>query len=100
MLNIQFITARKLLRDYKQVVEEVKRTKKVAVITSDKKEQVALIPVEDLQDLALGKAQKSGQALLNLSKLFGDLKKESNIPKNLAMDHDLYAWGKNSTDEH
>lgn len=93
MLNTQVITARRLLRDYKQVVADVKRTKKPAIVTSNKEEQIAIIPVEDLKDLEMGKAQKSGQALLNLSKLFDALPKKSNIPTDLAINHDYYAWG-------
>jgi prevent-host-death family protein len=92
MLHTQLITARKLLRNYKQVVEEVNRTKKPTIVTSNNEKQVAIIPVEDLQDLEKGKAQKSGQALLNLSQLF-DPKKKSNTPKDLATNHDYYAWG-------
>ena len=93
MLNTQFITARKLLREYRQVVEDVRRTKKPAIVTSNNVEQVAIIPVEDLKDLEMGKAQKSGQALLNLSKLFDALPKEPNIPIDLATNHNYYAWG-------
>lgn len=89
MLNTVTVTARDILRNYKEVFDEVKRTKQPAVVISQKEPQVAIVPMEDLEKLRQLKNKQSTKALLDLA---GIIPKGSGLPADLSKKHNEYAW--------
>ncbi|MBI2330433.1 type II toxin-antitoxin system Phd/YefM family antitoxin [Candidatus Daviesbacteria bacterium] len=87
MLNT--VTARDILRNYKEVFDKVKKTKEPAVVMSKKKAQVAIIPMEDLEKLGQFKNKQSTKALLDLA---GIIPKGSGLPADLSKKHNEYTW--------
>lgn len=83
------ITAREMLRNYRQVFDKVKRTRQPAVVTSQRKPQVAIVPLEDLENLKNLKNKQSTKALLDLA---GAIPKGSGLPADLSGEHNKYAW--------
>jgi len=78
-----------MLRNYKQVFEEIKKTKHPAVITSQKKPQVAIISLDDLEQLKTLKNKQSTKALFSLA---GIIPKGSGLPADLSEKHNEYTW--------
>src|SRR5260221_3006713 len=89
MLNTITISARDMLRNYKGVAKRVQKTGEPIIVTSQKKPQVAIVNVEDLEVLEEAKGRRSTQAFLQL---VGIVPKGSGLPKDLSRNHDKYAW--------
>ena len=89
MLNTYTVTARDILRNYKEVFGKVKKTKQPAVVVSQKEPQVAIISLDDLENLKLLKNIQSTKALLDMS---GIIHKKSGLPSDLSEKHDEYTW--------
>lgn len=89
MLNTITITARDILRNYKGVFDKVKKTKQPAVVVSQKKPQVAIVSLDDLERLKVLKNKQSTRALLDLA---GIIPKGSGLPVDLSAKHDEYTW--------
>ena len=89
MLSTITISARDMLRNYKDVAERVQKTGESIIVTSQKKPQVAIVNVEDLEVLEEARGRRSTQATLEL---VGLIPKGSGLPKDLAQNHDKYAW--------
>lgn len=89
MLIPNTLTAREMLRNYKQVFEKIKKTKQPAVIISQKKPQVAIVSLDDLEKLKILKNKQSTKALLDLA---GMIPKGSGLPANLSEKHNEYTW--------
>ena len=89
MMNIQTISSREMLRNYKGVVARVQETGEPTLITSQKKPQVLLVSVNDLPVLEEAKGRRSTQATL---KLVGLIPTGSGLPKDLSEKHSDYAW--------
>lgn len=89
MLHTVTVTARDLLRSYKGVFDKVKRTKQPAVVMSQKKPQVAIVSMEDLEKLRQLKNKQSTKALLDLA---GIIPKGSGLPSDLSKKHNEYTW--------
>ncbi|MBI3103617.1 type II toxin-antitoxin system Phd/YefM family antitoxin [Candidatus Daviesbacteria bacterium] len=89
MLNTTIITARDILRNYRRVFDQVKKTKRPVVIVSQKEPQVAIIPLDDLERLKALKNKQSTKALLDMA---GIIPKGSGLPKDLSDKHDAYTW--------
>lgn len=83
------ITAREMLRNYKQVFDKVKRTRQPAVVMSQKKPQVAIVPLDDLEKLRILKNKQSTKTLLDLA---GIIPKGSGLPLDLSWKHNEYTW--------
>lgn len=93
MLTPNNITARDILRNYKQVFDKVKNTKQPAVVMSQKEPQVAIVSLDDLEKLQKLRYQNSAKALLDVAKKVNKLLKDEKLPKDLSENHDYYAWG-------
>lgn len=78
-----------MLRNYKRVFEKIRQTKQPAVILSQKKPQVAIVSLDDLEKLKLMKNRQSTRALLDLA---GIIPKGSGLPGNLSEKHNEYTW--------
>lgn len=89
MLNTVTVTARDILRNYREVFDKVKRTKQPAVVISQKKPQVAIVSLDDLEQLKALKNKQSTKALLDLA---GIIPKGSGLPTDLSEKHDGYTW--------
>ena len=89
MQNTVTVTARDILRNYKNVFDKVKKTKQPAVVISQKEPQVAIISLDDLEKLRVLKNKQSTKALLDLS---GIIPKGSGLPVDLSGKHDEYTW--------
>ena len=89
MLNAVTVNTRDIVRHYKQVFNTVKKTKQPAVVISQKKPQVAIVSMEDLEKLRQLKNKQSTRALLNLS---GIIPKGSGLPADLSQKHNEYGW--------
>ena len=83
------VTSRDILRNYKEVFKRVRETKQPAVVTSQKKPQVAIVSLDDLSQLQELKYKKSTKALLDLA---GIIPKGSGLPSDLSEKHNEYAW--------
>lgn len=90
MLNTTTVTARDILRNYREVFDKVKETKQPAVVISQKEPQVAIVPMEDLEKLKQLKNKQSTKALLDLA---GIIPKGSGLPSDLSKKHNEYTWG-------
>ena len=89
MLNTVTVTARDILRNYREVFDKVKKTKQPAVVISQKEPQVAVVAVDDLERLKVLKNKQSTKALLDLA---GIIPKGSGLPADLSGRHDEYTW--------
>ena len=89
MLNTVTVTARDILRNYREVFDKVKKTKQPAVVMSKKEPQVAIVSLDDLERLKVLKNKQSTRALLDLA---GIIPKGSGLPADLSANHDEYTW--------
>ncbi len=89
MLSTVTVTARDILRNYREVFDKVKKTKQPAVVMSQKQPQVAIVPLEDLEKLKQLKNKQSTKALFDLA---GIIPKGSGLPSDLSQKHDEYTW--------
>ena len=89
MLNTVTVTARDILRNYKEVFDKVKRTKEPAIVVSQKEPQVAIISLDDLEKLKVLRNKQSTKALLDLASI---IPKGSGLPVDLSEKHDDYTW--------
>lgn len=83
------VTARDILRNYRKIFDKVKKTKKPAVVFAQKKPQVAIIPLDDLEKLRVLKNKQSTKSLLDLA---GVIPKGSGLPADLSEKHNEYTW--------
>lgn len=89
MLDTVTITPRDILRNYRQIFDKVKTTRRPAVVVSQKKPQVAIISLDDLENLKQLKNKKSTKALLDMA---GIIPKGSGLPADLSKKHNDYTW--------
>lgn len=89
MLNTVTVTARDVLRNYREVFDKVKKTKQPAIVVSRKEPQVAIVSLDDLERLRALKNRQSTKALLDMA---GIIPKGSGLPVDLSDKHDEYAW--------
>lgn len=98
MLNTITVTARDILRNYKEVFDKVKKTKQPAVVVSQKEPQVGIISLDDLKRLEeldnQMKYQASTQSLLETAGKVRKVLKDKNLPKDLSTNHDYYHYEK------
>lgn len=89
MLNTVTVTARDILRNYKEVFDRVKKSKQPAVVVSQKMPQVAIVSLDDLEKLEQLKNRQSTETLLDMA---GIIPKGSGLPANLSKKHNEYTW--------
>lgn len=89
MLDTITISARDILRNYKEVFNRVRNTKQPAVVISQKKPQVAIVSLDDLEKLRQFKNKQSTKALLDMA---GIIPKGSGLPADLSERHNEYTW--------
>lgn len=89
MLDTITVTARDILRNYREVFNKVKKTKQPVVVISKKEPQVAIVSLDDLEILKILKNKQSTKALLDMA---GIIPKGSGLPADLSEKHDDYTW--------
>jgi prevent-host-death family protein len=89
---INTINGRQIQRGYSKIFDEVMRTKEPVIITSKNKPMVAIISLDDLDELRQARYRTSAQRLLNLAEGAKEFKSEA--PTDLAKNHDKYTWDK------
>lgn len=89
MLDTTTVTARDILRNYREVFEKIKRTKRPAVVIVQKEPQVAIVSLDDLEKLKHFKNRQSTKALLDMA---GIIPKGSGAPLDLSQKHNEYTW--------
>ena len=89
MQDTTIVTARDILRNYKEIFKKVKNSKQPAVVISQKIPQVAIINLDDLEKLKQLKKKQSTRALYNLA---GIIKKGNGLPTDLSEKHNEYTW--------
>lgn len=86
MLNISFIPARDLQKSYRIIMDHVKTKKQTVILTTNKKPQVAVVSLEDMNIIQQSKAT---QASLDMLKLALDSRKDlKDLPSNLRLKAD------------
>jgi PHD/YefM family antitoxin component YafN of YafNO toxin-antitoxin module len=80
------------LRNYKRVIDAVKKTNAPAVVVSQREPQVAIVSLADLEELRALRDQNSGRALLKTAHRVRTLLKDEHLPADLSTRHDAYLW--------
>lgn len=93
------VTARDILRNYKKVFANIKKTKQPTVVFSQKEPQVAIVSLEDLEKLQQLRYKNSGQTMLNIAKKVNNILVEAGekLPNDLSTNHDYYVWAEEKT---
>lgn len=86
------VTAREMLRRYKEVFERVKQTGQPTLVLSHKQPQVAIVSLEDFAQLEELHYLKSAKALLEVAKKTREVLKGEKLPTDLSEKHDEYLW--------
>ncbi len=68
MLTSNFVPARDLQKAYKSIIDGVKITKKVVILTTNKEPQAAIVSLEDLKLLQRSKASYVALEMLKLAR--------------------------------
>jgi PHD/YefM family antitoxin component YafN of YafNO toxin-antitoxin module len=89
MQTLNIVTTRDILRNYKKVFDNVKKTKQPAIVVTKKKPQVAIVSLDDLGKLKQVENKQSTKALLDMA---GIIPKGSGLPTDLSEKHDKYTW--------
>ena len=93
-MTTTIVTARDILRDYKSVFNDVRKTKRPVIVTTHKEPQVAVVSLDDLERLQRLQNKESAKNLLDFSERARKLLKDEKLPEDLASKHDGYLWGK------
>ncbi len=93
-MTTTIITARDILRDYKSVFNDVRKTKRPAIVTTHKEPQVAIVSLDDLERLQGLQNKDSAKNLLDFTERARKLLENEKLPEDLASKHDEYLWGK------
>ncbi len=89
MTEIQMISTRNVLRDYKKLVTQIQKTNQPIIVMNQNKPQLALVSLKTLEELQAHQKTKKNRSLLDLA---GLIPKGSGLPKDLAQKHSTYAW--------
>ena len=76
----------------REIFEQVRQTKKPAVVMNQKEPQVAIVSLDDLDELQKLRRRNSARALLELAGEVHSLLKDENLPSDLSARHNYYLW--------
>ena len=91
-MNTFAVSARDVQRNYKQVVERVRKKKEAAVLMSQREAQAVIVSIEDFQELQEMRKKNSAQNLLDWAHEMRELLKGEELPTDLSIRHDYYLW--------
>lgn len=89
-MNTVTVTARELLRDQKSILERIKATKQPTIVVANKEPQVAILPLEDVEELRKLRQKEALGVLIKLVDNIALESKGSPLPSDLAQQHDTY----------
>ncbi len=92
MSGTNYTNIREVQRNYKKVVEEVKKTHTPTIVMSKNEPQFAIVSLDMLERLREPEQNRSAQALLELSHLA--MREGIKGPVDLSENHDAYTWDK------
>ena len=92
MTQVNTITSREILRNYKAVFDNVKNTKQRTIVISHKEPQVAIVSLDDLEQLQQLQYKNSTKNLLDFTDKARAALKDEKLPKDFAASHDNYLW--------
>ncbi len=92
MAQVNTVTSREILRNYKEVFDRVKKTHQRTIVVSHKEPQVAIVSLEDLEQLEQMQYKNSTKNLLNFTSQARAVLRKEKLPKDLAAKHDRYLW--------
>jgi prevent-host-death family protein len=99
MIQPTTVTARDILRHYKDIITKVKDTKQPALVMSQKEPQVAIVSLEDFDKLQNLRYKNSAKTLLDTAMKVRELLKDETLPADLSERHDFYIY-ENNADKH
>ncbi len=92
MIQVNTVTSREILRNYKEVFDHIKKTNQRTIVVSHKEPQVAIVSLNDLEQLQQMHYKNSTKNLLNFTSQARAVLREVKLPKDLAAKHDRYLW--------
>lgn len=96
MLNANIVNIRDILRNHKQILEQVKSTKKRITVVTQDIPQVGIVSLDDLKKLEeldkQAKYQASTKSLLDVAQKVQGVLKHEHLPKDLSAKHDYYHY--------
>jgi prevent-host-death family protein len=96
MIQPTTVTARDILRHYKDIITKVKDTKQPALVMSQKEPQVAIVSLEDFDKLQNLRYKNSAKTLLDTAMQVRELLKDESLPADLSERHDFYTYEDNA----
>jgi prevent-host-death family protein len=99
MLQPIIVTARDILRNYKNIITKVKDTKQPALVMNQKEPQVAIVSLEDFEKLQNLRYKNSAKSLLDTALQVRELLKNETLPADLSERHDFYNY-EDAADKH
>lgn len=94
-MNIATVSARELLRDQAGIIKRIQETKQPLVLVNREEPQIALVPLSDLDELAMLKRREALKKLDELSAKIAQEHKNQPLPTDASINHDKYfyeAW--------
>lgn len=92
MAQVNSITSREILRNYKEIFDRVKKTNQRTIVFSHKEPQVAIVSLEDLEQLLQLQYKNSTRSLLDFTSKARAVLKGEKLPKDLATKHNKHLW--------
>jgi prevent-host-death family protein len=89
-MNITTVTARELLRDQKSILERVRATGQPAIVVTNREPQVAILPLEDMEELRRLRQKEALDKLMKLVEGIALGHTGTPLPSDLAENHDEY----------
>ena len=97
MLNPNIVNIRDILRNHKQVLNKVKRTRQRVTVVNQNEPQVGIVSLDDLKRLEeldkQSRYQQSTKSLLDTAKKIREVLKDKKLPADLSAKHDDYHYG-------
>lgn len=92
MLNTTHIPARDLQKSYKSIINGVKTKNQAVILTTNQEPQVAIVSLEDLEQLKQAKSRQSAIDMLNLA--VDNYEELKNLPADLRAHADEILYSK------
>jgi prevent-host-death family protein len=84
------VSSRDMQRGYKGIVERVKHTKQPALVLSQNEPQVAIVSLDDYEELRRIRLQKGFEELQRLAQQISEEHKDNPLPTDMSINHDKY----------
>jgi prevent-host-death family protein len=89
-MNNFVVSSRDIQRRYKDIVERVKHTKHPALVVSQNEPQVAIVSLEDYEELRRIQMRKGFEELQKLAHQISEEHTDNPLPSDMSVNHDTY----------